>query len=72
MIRYENRCVECAEDMGCVGSVCRYVNVMTVECDECGEEREEIYSYGGQELCPDCLIAALKEEGVVEKVGCGA
>lgn len=69
MIRYENRCVECAEEVGCAGSVCRYVNVMTLECDECGEETEEVYSYDGLDLCPTCLIEALKRDGVVEKVG---
>ena len=67
MIRYENRCVECAEELGCEGDICRYARVTVTECDECGEDDCAVYAYDGEDLCPDCLIKALVKDGIVEK-----
>ncbi len=68
MIRYENRCVDCAEEMGCMGESCRYLQVTVTECDECGETDVTLYTYDGLDLCPDCLIKALVQDGLAEPV----
>ena len=52
---YENECVGCAPEMGCIGSACPYRNVERFYCDECGDEttlRETDYG----ELCESCLL----------------
>ena len=38
MIRFENECVGCPPERGCIGSACPYVNVPRCYCDDCGEE----------------------------------
>lgn len=53
--RYEDMCVGCPPEMGCMGSVCPNRNVEIVYCDECGEENETIYEFDGEELCLNCI-----------------
>lgn len=38
MIRFEDECVGCPPEMGCLGDGCRYRNVPHIYCDICGEE----------------------------------
>jgi len=38
MIRFENECVGCPSEMGCLGSACPYAHVPYVYCDKCGED----------------------------------
>ena len=47
MIKYEDECVGCPPNMGCMGDACKYRNVKHLYCDKCGEDCEE--------LCEDCL-----------------
>lgn len=63
MIRYENECVGCPPEMGCLGSSCPNRNVPRYYCDECGEEmyKYEIYDVEGEELCLDCLQKMFKK-----------
>ena len=56
MIKYENECVGCPPEMGCLGNSCRYKNVKHLYCDKCGEDVEELYIVDGDELCKDCLL----------------
>ena len=56
MVRYENGCVGCPPEMGCMGNACPYVNQRILECDECGQEVEELYEYEGRQVCDDCLL----------------
>ena len=56
MIKYENECVSCPPEMGCLGNSCRYKNVKHLYCDKCSEDVEELYIADGEELCRDCLL----------------
>ena len=53
MRKYENHCVDCPREMGCLGSSCPYVNVPVDYCDECGSDNAE-YVIDGDDLCEDC------------------
>ena len=60
MRRYENECVGCPPEMGCIGIACPYRNVMVNYCDICGEEaRYKIYD---EDYCEDCAEKFLQEE----------
>ena len=63
MITYEDECVGCPTEIGCMGSACPYKNVPHLCCDKCEEEVEKLYKYDGQEICEECL---LKEFEVIE------
>ena len=55
MIEYEDECVGCPPEMGCLGDSCPNRNVPHIYCDKCGEEYEELYRYDGKELCENCF-----------------
>ena len=57
MVKYEDECVGCPPEMGCLGNSCRYKNVKHFYCDKCGEDVEELYKVDGEELCEECLKA---------------
>lgn len=56
MIKYENECVGCPKEMGCLGNICPYKNIKRLYCDKCGEDCEELYNVDGEELCEECLL----------------
>ncbi len=56
MIRYEDQCVGCPTEMGCLGSACPYMGVPVLICDRCRDEVEDLYDYYGEQLCEDCLL----------------
>lgn len=64
MIKYENECVGCPPEMGCMGSACPNSNVMHLICDKCGEEVERLRDYDGEQWCDDCI---LNEFDIVEE-----
>lgn len=66
MIEYENECVGCSPDMGCLGSSCPYMNVARFYCDKCKNEVEELYKYEDKELCADCVLKELEKVEVKE------
>ena len=43
MIKYEDECVGCPPEMGCMGNSCPNRNVKHLYCDKCGEDCEELY-----------------------------
>lgn len=57
MITYENQCVGCPKEMGCLGVGCPNRNVVIMECDACHDDCETLYEYNGLELCGSCLLA---------------
>ena len=63
MITYEDECVGCPTEMGCMVSACPYRDVPYLYCDKCEGEVEKLYKYEGQEICEECL---LKEFEVIE------
>ena len=66
-IKYEDECVGCPPEMGCLGSACPNRNVPHYYCDgeDCGEEflANELYDYDGEMLCVDCLLKQFKKVG---------
>lgn len=63
MITYEDECVGCPTEMGCMRSACPNRNVKHLYCDKCGDDVEKLYKHDGQEICEECL---LKEFEVIE------
>lgn len=58
MIKYENRCCDCATPAyPCRGSLCPLRRVPVHYCDKCEEEiwDEDIYQVDEEELCENCL-----------------
>ena len=60
-LRYENECVGCPPERGCMGSACPFQNVPIWSCDNCGEEDEPIYEFDGKELCIKCIKELLTQ-----------
>lgn len=55
MIEYEDFCVGCPKEMGCLGSACPNKNVPVLTCDICGKETDELYEFDAEHYCMDCL-----------------
>ena len=55
---YEDECVGCPKELGCMGNTCPNRNVTHYDCDSCGEElnSDELYDYEGEMLCSKCLL----------------
>ena len=61
MIRYEDQCVGCPPERGCLGNSCPYKSVSVYVCDECGDEDVELYEFDdGSQLCKSCLLSKFK------------
>ena len=60
MTKYEDECVCCPPEMGCLGSGCPNRNVKHLYCDKCKDDCEELYVFDGEELCEDCLKNSLE------------
>lgn len=60
MRKFENDCVSCPPEMGCMGAGCPYRYVPHWYCDECAEEfaPSELRIYRGETLCKECVAAA--------------
>lgn len=58
MVSYEDECVGCPPEIGCIGLFCPYKKVPHFYCDKCKEEcdPDDTYDDDGQLLCRDCLI----------------
>ena len=59
MIRYENQCVDCPQELrrGCYG--CSKKNVPVYICDWCENEVDTLYDFEGDQVCEDCIIESL-------------
>ena len=70
MRRIENDCCSCATDTyPCIGSICPLFNVEHIYCDKCKHELtgDIFFTHDGQDLCYDCIIDALIEDGIIVK-----
>lgn len=58
MVRFENQCVDCPPERGCLGSACPNRNVPICECDNCRDEMDadDLYDYDGEMLCGPCVL----------------
>lgn len=59
MRKYENQCVGCPTEMGCIGEACPYINVPVDYCDQCHNYAE--YRIDGDDLCEECADKYLNE-----------
>lgn len=60
MRKYENECVGCPPERGCLGSQCPYVDVPRDYCDLCGTEGAT-YRIDGEDYCEDCAKEFLRD-----------
>lgn len=60
MIVYENECVGCPTELGCLGEMCKYKNVPHFYCDDCGDE-EILFEFEDSQLCISCIKDRLTE-----------
>lgn len=63
MIRFENDCVGCPPELGCLGEACPNQHVPILVCDKCGYEPDELYLYevDDEQLCEECLKEHFKK-----------
>ena len=61
MVKYENECVGCPPEMGCLGDSCPNRNVMHLYCDKFQDDVEVLYDYDGEELCEECLLDSFEK-----------
>ena len=59
MITYEDECVGCPTEMGCMGSACPYRNVPHLYCDKCEQEVDDLYEWDDEQVCIDCILKSL-------------
>ena len=53
MVRVESDCVDCG--LPCLYEACPHYQAFVYECDDCGEEVNDLYNFDGLELCIDCI-----------------
>ena len=61
MITYEDECVGCSTELGCMGSACPYWNVPHLYCDKCEQEVDDLYEWDDEQVCIDCIVKSLKK-----------
>lgn len=61
MIKFENECVGCPAEMGCLGDNCPNLNVVHLYCDNCGNDVESLFDIGGEQVCDKCLHEIFQE-----------
>lgn len=61
MIETRSECYGCAVPAyPCLGNSCPLQNQKVYICDDCKDEVDELYEFGSEELCIDCIIKRLK------------
>ena len=60
MRSYENQCVGCPPDIGCMGEACKYMNAPVNHCDWCDSE-DAIFEIDGNDYCENCAKKYLQE-----------
>ena len=60
MREYEDQCVGCPAEIGCLGSSCPYKNVPVDYCDDCGSMGAR-YIIDHEDYCEDCAKHYLQE-----------
>lgn len=65
MIKFENECVGCPKEMGCLGSGCPYTHVPYLTCDKCNQDTDELYNTEEGQLCKDCVEGDIEDYSVI-------
>lgn len=60
MVKYESHCVGCHSELGCLGSICPYINVPVYYCDVCGCDNAR-YEIDSEHFCETCAERYLNE-----------
>lgn len=62
MKRYENGCVGCPPEMGCVGGFCPQRELVIYVCDRCGDDidDDDVYMVDDKHLCQSCLLSEFR------------
>lgn len=60
MLKYENECVNCPSDIGCISEGCPYRKVKHFYCDCCGEDDAK-YRIDDYDLCEPCATKYLND-----------
>lgn len=70
MLRYENECVGCPPEMGCLYGSCPMLRVPHLYCDRCGTEVDELFldNDGEYTLCEECLVETTPRMTIREAV----
>ena len=58
-VRYEDQCVGCPPEKGCLGHACPNMHIPVWYCDECGEEDVDLYEVDEEEVCAKCALQML-------------
>ena len=58
VIKTESECVNCG--LPCLRYSCPYFSVTRFYCDDCGDEVEDLYWFGNEQLCIDCVAQRLE------------
>ena len=61
MVEYEDECVGCPTEMGCLGFSCQNRHVPHLYCDKCKQEVDDLYDYDDKQICLDCIVKQLKK-----------
>ena len=72
-IVFQDDCVGCPPEMGCLGDTCKFKHVPHLYCDECTGEQTDLYDG----LCIDCFISDRKMKaehrvGICKCITCGS
>lgn len=60
MLKYEDNCVGCPTEMGCLGKSCPYMNVPVRYCDVCGDYAK--YNLDNEsDICANCARKMLQK-----------
>lgn len=64
MISYEDECVGCPPEMGCLGDSCPNRNVKRFYCDWCEEgfSPTDLRYYNNKYICKDCYLEQIEEK----------
>ena len=54
VIKYEDDCVGCPPEIGCMGNSCPNRNIPHTYCDRCGDEAK-LYQFDDEQICENCL-----------------
>lgn len=64
MIVYEDMCVGCPPELGCLGRGCPYGEPIPIHvCDRCENNSDDcLYIYEDEELCYNCVYDQIKRD----------
>lgn len=64
MVKYQDECVGCPREIGCLGNACPHIHVPVYYCDKCGRdtEYEHLRRLEGGDICTSCFFDTVDED----------